>query len=784
MENYCRVCLRSDEFKKVHLTTVSQIGDMRIDDMIAFCTQLEVNTEDSLPQQICIECMAALNSTFVFRKQFYRSDTTLREMFKRLACEPCLVPVRDSDVLPQVPIASDDLNKITIKQDFSEEDECLTMIEYDESLAIDANEILPSQDPKKTDSRTKKRYVCEDCGYNTSLANNFNRHKKRRRDCAFEKQARILRSQRDLLRKKPRLSEMRDFFCEECEYITKRKANLQRHQQTFHPYAVNDALSDILEQTVQNIDPVSNNSEACCGPKLDEPKEADFLSNDADASQGPKETVQNDTSLPDELKTAFESIDTVTCYAPVLNDIPVTSGKGRVVHVCKKCGYSTSKSHNLSRHQNVRQHTHFGRITITIPEDKSHEKSSDTLRTAFFCEDCGYQNYSHSIFNRHQASWKHTNFHTFQKYFPRKRAASEYVCPLCGEMCPSRVSLRRHTTKCWRTLYKEEDTEKQASDSDATRTDPAEQDTNTIFAKLDPTSVQKSLNINIDQTLPQIYDLSSLTQTTQDEINIKREFLEPDDCLDSAVNEYNESLATDLNEKETSGDTDEMKIVRVADSLANFKSLKIEQQNCASAKKSVSEIKDIFLRSMKSLSNNPKMRERRIYFCEVCGYNTVKKANFVRHQKALLHHSPESDKHDDSKYTVQYYAALLDETEESFGDPYSAQCEDSQLNDTHLIPERTIEKSSTQKRLQKGFYCEDCGYKNQSFANFIRHQASRNHTNSHTFNGLITRQRAFKPRKCVCPHCDGKCISRDSLKRHLMKCQVALKKAEMVRTDE
>ncbi|XP_055637877.1 zinc finger protein 729-like [Toxorhynchites rutilus septentrionalis] len=757
MDNYCRVCLRSDEFKKVHLTTVSQIGDMRIDDMIVYCTQLEVNTEDSLPQQICIECLAALNSTFVFRKLCYRSDTTLREMLKTAAFEPCLVPVHDSDVPPLVPI--DDLTEITIKQDFSEQDECLNaaIMQYEESLAIDANEVLPSQGPEQTEikkARPKKRFVCESCGYDTPFANNFNRHKKRRRDCALEEHARILRSQRDLLRKKLRFTEVKVYFCEECEYITKKKPNLRRHQQTLHPYSVNDAISDYLEQTVQNIDPVSNNSKACCEPKLEqEPKEADFLSNDADASHGRKETVQNETSLPNELKTAFESNDAIIPDESVLNEFVIKTGKGRIIHVCKKCGYNTSNISNLTRHQKVRQHTHFGKIKMKIPEDKSLD------------------------FKRHMASWKQTNF---QKHSSRKRAVKEYMCPHCGKMCPSRVSLRRHITRCCRTLRKEKDTEKQASDLDATRTDPSEQDTNTLVAKPDPTSVQKSLNIDIDQTLPQSSGLSSLAQTTQEEITIKQEILELDDCLDSAANEYNESLATDLNEKETTPeDTGAMKIVLAA------KPRKTEQPDCAPAKNPVSEIKKIiFLRSMKALSNNPKMRDRKFYYCEVCGYNTAMKGNFTRHQKALLHHSPENDKHSGSKYTVRYYASLLDETERSCDDPNTAQCADSQLNDTHLITEFALENPSAQLRLRKGFYCEDCGYKNYSHGNFIRHQASTKHTKSHIFNGLFTRQREFKPRHKLCPHCGEKCASRETLKRHLRKCIVALQKADMVRTDE
>ncbi|XP_058824610.1 PR domain zinc finger protein 5-like [Topomyia yanbarensis] len=250
MDRYCRVCARFDDFRRFSIMTVSQISDVGIDDMLIYCTQLEVSSVDSLPQQICGDCLSALNSAFRFRKLCFHSDTIFRQMLKdtfpepdtEIAFAPHATLNTDHLIIPDNSIA-----EISIKQ------ECLEQNEFFDSLVntSDLNEfsipypLIDAQTEavlaKVSIAKLSKVYVCQDCNYSSTVRFNFHRHQKTRKHTGY----RVLSTRRPDLephlkpkkrwnrkKKEPTETNLNKYTCEICGYQNANYFNFKRHQTT------------------------------------------------------------------------------------------------------------------------------------------------------------------------------------------------------------------------------------------------------------------------------------------------------------------------------------------------------------------------------------------------------------------------------------------------------------------------------------------------------------------------------------------------------------------------
>ncbi|XP_055601293.1 uncharacterized protein LOC129750096 [Uranotaenia lowii] len=81
MDACCRLCLRSDEFRRFPLYAVAEVSQEVIANMITSCSDSQVSTEDGLPQQICPDCLITLCLANSFRKMCRRSEAKFRECY-------------------------------------------------------------------------------------------------------------------------------------------------------------------------------------------------------------------------------------------------------------------------------------------------------------------------------------------------------------------------------------------------------------------------------------------------------------------------------------------------------------------------------------------------------------------------------------------------------------------------------------------------------------------------------------------------------------------------------
>uniref|UniRef100_A0A8D8JXB7 Zinc finger protein 263 n=1 Tax=Culex pipiens TaxID=7175 RepID=A0A8D8JXB7_CULPI len=81
MESWCRICSRSDEFRRFPLFSVADVSQEVIAKMITSCTDTLVSSEDGLPQQICPDCLITLSLAYSFRRLCRRTDAKFRETF-------------------------------------------------------------------------------------------------------------------------------------------------------------------------------------------------------------------------------------------------------------------------------------------------------------------------------------------------------------------------------------------------------------------------------------------------------------------------------------------------------------------------------------------------------------------------------------------------------------------------------------------------------------------------------------------------------------------------------
>ncbi|XP_058453247.1 zinc finger protein 62-like [Malaya genurostris] len=248
MDRYCRVCARCDEFRRFSITTVSQISDVGIDDMLIYCTQLEVSSGDGLPQQICDDCLSALNSAFKFRKMCFHSDTMFREMGDTyLEPEQPLLGIPqqvtpNNQLLHLLPVPDSNFADVGIKQEYVEQNEFFdSMVSTSElsefpvhyqSIDKETKAILS----KAVRSKASTVYVCLDCKYSSTIRYNFTRHQKTRNHIEFTvlstKNPVEPSNQKGKNRKRKQRADknVNKYTCEICGYQNTNYFNFKRHQ--------------------------------------------------------------------------------------------------------------------------------------------------------------------------------------------------------------------------------------------------------------------------------------------------------------------------------------------------------------------------------------------------------------------------------------------------------------------------------------------------------------------------------------------------------------------------
>ncbi|XP_055543918.1 transcriptional repressor CTCF-like [Wyeomyia smithii] len=82
MDSWCRICSRSDDFRRFPLYAVAEVSQEVIANMITCCTDTQVSSDDGLPQQICPDCLITLSLAYSFRRLCRRSDAKFRDCFR------------------------------------------------------------------------------------------------------------------------------------------------------------------------------------------------------------------------------------------------------------------------------------------------------------------------------------------------------------------------------------------------------------------------------------------------------------------------------------------------------------------------------------------------------------------------------------------------------------------------------------------------------------------------------------------------------------------------------
>ncbi|XP_065094035.1 zinc finger protein 62-like [Ochlerotatus camptorhynchus] len=220
MDAYCRTCSGVGDTRVFNLSTVSQISSVRIEDMLIYCTQLEVTPEDNLPQQICFNCFMSLNSAFEFRKLCYKSDNAFRETLQTTLQEMEIVPKLDvNQITDQCPAG------VMIKQECLELDEFTISIIGDIENCSDSND-FPTHDQMQNEAR--KKYSCEKCDFTTDSANIFKRHKNRKHPVQIRKTDNV---GPDSLKACSQVKRMRTIYkCGECFFQNYSVTKLRIHQ--------------------------------------------------------------------------------------------------------------------------------------------------------------------------------------------------------------------------------------------------------------------------------------------------------------------------------------------------------------------------------------------------------------------------------------------------------------------------------------------------------------------------------------------------------------------------
>uniref|UniRef100_A0A8D8N0L8 Zinc finger protein PLAGL2 n=1 Tax=Culex pipiens TaxID=7175 RepID=A0A8D8N0L8_CULPI len=80
INNKCRTCPRTDNFLGISVNGFSETHEEPIYLMLVYCTQMQFSPNDALPQRVCPDCLASLDSAYAFWKQCRQRDAYLRDL--------------------------------------------------------------------------------------------------------------------------------------------------------------------------------------------------------------------------------------------------------------------------------------------------------------------------------------------------------------------------------------------------------------------------------------------------------------------------------------------------------------------------------------------------------------------------------------------------------------------------------------------------------------------------------------------------------------------------------
>lgn len=78
VEKLCRACMTETDDKKTLFQNNNE-NNVKLSEMLSYCTSLQILDSDGLPNQICTVCELQLNSAYLFRKKCLVSDVELRD---------------------------------------------------------------------------------------------------------------------------------------------------------------------------------------------------------------------------------------------------------------------------------------------------------------------------------------------------------------------------------------------------------------------------------------------------------------------------------------------------------------------------------------------------------------------------------------------------------------------------------------------------------------------------------------------------------------------------------
>ncbi|XP_039429802.1 zinc finger protein 729-like [Culex pipiens pallens] len=110
INNKCRTCPRTDNFLGISVNGFSETHEEPIYLMLVYCTQMQFSPNDALPQRVCPDCLATLDTAYGFWKQCRQREAQLRRAisggtrtsFPEELSEPEDQPVPEAPPVPEV----------------------------------------------------------------------------------------------------------------------------------------------------------------------------------------------------------------------------------------------------------------------------------------------------------------------------------------------------------------------------------------------------------------------------------------------------------------------------------------------------------------------------------------------------------------------------------------------------------------------------------------------------------------------------------------------------------
>ncbi|XP_066265347.1 zinc finger protein 658B-like [Branchiostoma lanceolatum] len=274
---------------------------------------------------------------------------------------------------------------------------------HDSNINVEAVEIV--------DRRAKKLFICVECGYETPLKANLSRHKKRKHTTGKSGAAATTEtpSQVEGLNSsthgKPKGLQIKKLFtCVECGYQTPLRPNLERHKKRKHTVQI--TTTETLSQEEGLDSNVEGEPKRVQSKKLFTCVECGYQTPlRANLTRHKKRrhtTGQTTTATPPPPTTGTLSQEEgLNCKV----EIRLQKMQVKKLYACVECGYQTPLRANLERHKK-RKHTVQTTETVTASTASTETLSQDEVlkekepgvtkqvtsskrKNVFYCEVCG-----------------------------------------------------------------------------------------------------------------------------------------------------------------------------------------------------------------------------------------------------------------------------------------------------------------------------------------------------------------------------------------------------------